>query len=315
VFLALDKYLFTYYKIMTKELSERKVDLTAVNIFKKEDVATKFKELLGKKSSSFLTSIMSIISQSEMLKKADPKTVYLAALTSATLDLPINPNLWFAYILPYNSRDWVKAQFQLGYKWFLQLALRSWQFKTISATPIYEWQLISSNPLTWYEFDWDIKKKWDPIWYVSYFSLINWFEKTMYMTIKELKDHWLKFSQSFKKWYWLRKDNFDAMAIKTVIKLLLSKYAPLSVDMQKAFIADQWVIQDENLDNIEYIDNKELVEMENNIDPELWQHRVDMLNDCKTLEELKECRKQNKPTDKSVFSLFKQREDELKKSV
>lgn len=235
-------------------MSEQK---TALSIFQKEETKQKFQEILGKKSTGFITSVLAIISQSDMLKDSDPTSVYLSAMTAATLDLPINQNLWFAYILPYKSKDWTKAQFQIWYKWLIQLAQRSGQFKTISACAVYEWQILEENPLTGFVFDFKNKKSDKVIGYASYFSLINGFEKTMYMTVEELQKHWSKFSQSFKKWYGLWKDDFESMAIKTVLKLLLGKFAPLSVDMQKAVVADQAVIQDENLDIVDYVDNDE----------------------------------------------------------
>ena len=79
--------------------------LSTRDFFQREDVVQKFQELLGKRASSFLTSVLSVVSQSEQLAKADPKTVYMAALTSATLDLPINQNLGFAYIVPYKNKN------------------------------------------------------------------------------------------------------------------------------------------------------------------------------------------------------------------
>ena len=226
--------------------------LAMKDFFQREDVVQKFQELLGKRASSFLTSVLSVVSQSELLAKADPKTVYMAALTSATLDLPINQNLGFAYIVPYKGQ----AQFQMGYKGFIQLALRSGQFLTISASPVYEGQLIEENPLTGYVFDRKAKKSEVVIGYASYFKLLNWFEKTFYMTKAEIERHANNYSAQFKKSQsGLWKDKFDEMATKTVIKLLLSKFAPLSVEMQKAVIADQGVLQDENFDEVDYPDN------------------------------------------------------------
>ena len=228
----------------------------AIELLKSDAVKNKFNDMLKDQSWSFLTTVMSIIGSNDMLKDADPNSVFMAAITAAGMKLPINPNLGFAYIVPYKKKDWpVMAQFQMWYKWFIQLALRSNRFKHISATPIYEWQLTGNNPLTGYVFDFDIAPKWDPIWYAAYFQLHDWFEKTMYMTVDELKKHGAKFSQSYKKWYGLWKDDFDSMAQKTVLKLLLSKYAPMSVDMQKALIADQWVINDEDMLEIDYVDN------------------------------------------------------------
>ena len=227
------------------------------DFFQREDVMQKFQELLGKRASSYLTSVLSVVSQSSMLANADPKTVYMAALTSATLDLPINQNLGFAYIVPYKNKNWIhEAQFQMGYKGFIQLALRSGQFLTISATPVYEGQLIEENPLTGYVFDRKAKKSDVVVGYASYFKLLNGFEKTFYMTKSEIERHANLYSANYKKYQsGLWKDKFDEMATKTVIKLLLSKFAPLSVEMQKAVIADQWVLQDENFDSVEYPDN------------------------------------------------------------
>lgn len=230
--------------------------LSTIDFLKKEEVKQKFQEILGKNATTFMTTVMSLVAQNKMLQDADPQSVYMSAMTSASLGLPVNPNLWFAYILPYKNKDWTVAQFQLGYKWFIQLAQRSGQFKTISASPVYEGQLIEENPLTGYVFDRKAKKTEVVIGYASYFKLLNWFEKTFYMTKSEIERHANNYSAQFKKSQtWLWKDKFDEMATKTVIKLLLSKFAPLSVEMQKAVIADQGVLQDENFDSVEYPDN------------------------------------------------------------
>lgn len=222
------------------------------NFFDREEVRKKFELILKDNASSFITSVLAIVSQSSSLAKADPKTVYMAALTSASLKLPINPNLWFAYIIPYGNQ----AQFQMWYKGFIQLALRSWEFKTIAATPVYEGQLVEENPLTGYVFDRKAKKSEVVIGYASYFKLLNWFEKTFYMTKAEIERHAHLYSTSYRvRQDGLRRDKFDEMATKTVIKLLLSKFAPLSVEMQKAVIADQGVLQDENFDQVDYPDN------------------------------------------------------------
>ena len=241
------------------------------DFFQREDVMQKFQELLGKRASSYLTSVLSVVSQSSMLANADPKTVYMAALTSATLDLPINQNLGFAYIVPYKNKNWIhEAQFQMGYKGFIQLALRSGQFQTISATPVYEGQLVEENPLTWYVFDRKEKKSEVVIGYASYFKLLNWFEKTFYMTRAEIERHANLYSAQFKKSQsGLWKDKFDEMATKTVIKLLLSKFAPLSVEMQKAVIADQGVLQDENFDEVDYPDNDQAIIAEADIEDKI----------------------------------------------
>lgn len=221
-------------------------------------IKNKFKEMMGKRSTQYLTTVLQVINQNEMLAKANPMSVYSAALTAATLDLPVNPNLGFAYILPYNDRKkGAVAQFQLGYKGFIQLAQRSGQFKTISATPIYEGQVVSNNPLTGVVFDFECEcDKTKVIGYASYFELLNGFQKTFYMTAEEMETHAKKFSQTYKRGFGIWKDDFNSMAIKTVLKLILSKYAPLSVEMQSAITKDQAVLNEEGeVEN--YIDNEE----------------------------------------------------------
>ncbi|MFT3679471.1 MAG: recombinase RecT [Ferruginibacter sp.] len=238
--------------------------LTTKSLFERDDVKQKFKEMLGKRATSFITSVLQIVSQSDMLAKADPKSVYQAAAVAATLDLPLNQNLGFAYIVPYKDKDKGQvAQFQLGYKGFIQLAQRSGQFKSIYAAAIYKGQILSEDPLNGYEFDFT-KKSDELVGYAAKFKLINGYEATLYMSIDQLKKHGTQYSQSFKKGFGLWKDNFDAMASKTVLKLLLSKFAPLSVDMQKAIVADQAVIHDAETEDVTYVDNEpDLIEQGN----------------------------------------------------
>jgi len=239
--------------------------MTVKALFAKDEVKGKFKEMLGKRAPQFITSVLQIASQNEMLATADPVSIYQSAAVAATLDLPLNNNLGFAYIVPYNSKQkdgtWkVVAQFQIGAKGFKQLALHSGQFLKINDTDVREGELKHYDRLTGeIEFEWiqDVKLRLSKpvIGYASYFKLLNGFEKTYYMTIEELKDHGLRFSQTFKKGFGLWKDDFDGMARKTVIKLNLSKNAPLSVDMQKAVVTDQAVVNDAETVDVEYIDN------------------------------------------------------------
>jgi len=231
---------------------------------KSNDFKNRIAEILDKKAPQFVASALSLVSNDKNLSSiTDTATLYTALLTAATLDLPINQNLGFAYIIGYNG----KAQFQMGYKGFIQLAMRSGQFKTISVSEIYEGQINSSNPLTGFEFDFEKevdKKKKKIVGYAAYFSLTNGFEKTLYMTKDELTKHGVKFSQTFKKGYGLWKDNFDAMAKKTVIKLLLSKYGPLSTQMQQSITHDQAVIRED--EKLQYIDAEEVSEEEKRLE-------------------------------------------------
>lgn len=229
-------------------------------------IRQKFEEVLGKKTQGFLASVMQVANQPQ-LKNAVPATVINAAMMAATLDLPINNNLGFAYIVPY-KRKWKEngqwkesneAQFQMGYKGFIQLAQRSGQFSRIAATPVYEGQLISANPLLGYEFDWTVPNSGQAIGYVAFFKLLNGFTAELYMTKGDVEKHAGKYSQSFKYGSGVWKDNFEAMALKTVTKLLLSKQAPLSIEMQTAQLADQAIVRDVDNQDFDYIDHNEAV--------------------------------------------------------
>jgi len=285
----------------------KQVQLTVKNLFGKDEVRNKFQELLGKRAPSFITSVLQIVASNDLLAKADPHSVYHSAAVAATLDLPLNNNLGFAYIVPYNQKQKdgsykQVAQFQMGYKGFIQLAQRTGQFQTISASPIYEGQLVEQNPLTGFIFDFKQRKSEKIIGYASYFRLLNGFEKTLYMTVEDLQKHGTKFSQTFKKGFGLWKDDFDGMAIKTVLKLLLSKFAPLSIDMQRAVITDQAIINNPDASDITYVDNEET-----NIDKESERVTL-MIQDAKNLQELANLEKHLKEEHLDIFTAKK---DEL----
>ena len=224
--------------------------LTTKDYFNNENVKKKFQEILGQRSSAYITSVLSAVNSNNLLQKAEPQSIYMAAMMAAVLDLPINPALGNAYIVPYGN----KAQFQLGYKGFIQLALRSGQFKTIASKEVYEGQIESNDDgFDGFQFKWSNKKSNTIIGYAAYFKLLNGFEKTFYMTKEEVTAHGKKYSKSFNNGPW--KTDFDSMARKTVLKLLLDKYAPKSIEMQKAQIVDQAIINDVDTMDINYADN------------------------------------------------------------
>lgn len=280
--------------------------MTAKSLFARDDVKNKFQEMLGKRSTSFITSVLQIVASNKLLTDADPSSIYQAAAMAATLDLPLNNTLGFAYIIPYKDRDKGQvAQFQLGYKGFIQLAQRSGQFKTLSAAPIYEGQIVEQNPLTGYVFDFTKKTSETIIGYASYFELINGFQKMLYMSVAELKAHGKKYSKTFGNQYGLWNTDFDAMANKTVIKLLLSKFAPLSVDMQRAIITDQAIIKDSETLNVTYVDNVDVTEP---IDKA--EERIQLLiQDATSIDQLKEI---EKDVPESLLDLYNAKVEEVK---
>lgn len=230
-----------------------------------DQIKSKFTEVLGKRGPAFVASVLSVCNTNTDLKNATPESVYMAALMAATLDLPVNPNIGHAFLIPYKNHKTgiTECQFQVAAKGFKQLALRTGQYLRITDTKVYEGQLVKEDPLQGFEFDWSKKSGDKIIGYVSYFKLMNGFESTLYMSKDKVTEHALRYSQTFKsKTQWVKESSkwttdFDAMALKTVTKLNLSKNGPLSIEMQRALIADQGVIKDagETLD-VTYEDNK-----------------------------------------------------------
>lgn len=201
----------------------------------------KFEEMLGKKAAGFMSSIIAVTNNNNYLMKAEPATVIGAAAQAAMLDLPINQSLGFAYIVPYKGA----AQFQLGYKGYIQLAQRSGQYVDIGAKTVYEGELEYENRLL-DKFKFGNRTADKVIGYLAYFRLTNGFEKMLFMTLDEMQAHAKKYSQNYKggtdKWGLA---DFNVMAEKTVLKRLLSKFGPLSIEsvqMSQALSNDGGVI-------------------------------------------------------------------------
>lgn len=211
-----------------------------------DTVQQRINSLLDKRASQFTTSLITIANTNNKIAQCEPSTVLNAALTAASMDLPLNPNLGFAYIVPYGK----EAQFQMGWKGYVQLAQRSGRYKTISSTPVYKGQLISNDPLRGIVFDWSVPSEGEAVGYVAYFELLNGFEKTLYMGAEEMQKHAQRYSKAFKAGPW--QTDYDKMAMKTVLKLLLNRFGPMSTELEQAIVSDQAVITD---DGRKYVDN------------------------------------------------------------
>lgn len=261
-------------------------DLTIKQFFNQESIQLHVKKTLGQRSQTFITSVLAMVNQNSKLNDCDPSSIYQCALVATTLDLPINQNFGHAYIIPYKDKKrGMIAQFQIGYKGFIQLAQRSGQFKTIGAAPIYEGQIVSNNPLTGFEFDFSIKSS-KLVGYAAYFKLLNGFDATFYMTKEEITAHGKKYSYAFSKGFGLWNDDFESMARKTVLKLLIQRYAPLSVEMQKATIADQSAVIDVDTMDVDYVDNTPI--LDDVTENQEQQRIIGFIDRAKTKEELQE---------------------------
>lgn len=210
--------------------------LTISRLINDDGFRKQAEKTLGEGTPQFMSSVLTLVNADPELKKIDPIKLYNTCLMAAALKLPFNNNLGHAYIIAYKG----VPQLQIGWKGFVQLAQRSGQFKTIGVNPVYEDEISGIDPMTGeITFDFKLEKTGKIVGYMAYFELLNGFKKSLYMNNKQLTNHATKYSQTFKRNSGVWVDNFDAMAQKTVIKLLLNKFAPLSIDLAKAIELDQ----------------------------------------------------------------------------
>lgn len=234
-----------------------------------EGMRKRFNDLLGARAPQFLSSIVSLVNADKNLQRAfyeSPMTVIQSALKAATFDLPVEPSLGYAYIVPFNNyKDGVKrmeASFIIGYKGMVQLCLRTGAYARVpDAVDVREGELVSYDRLTGdAEFRWiedeDQREALPIIGYAGYFRLKNGAEKTIYMTVKQIEGHEKKNrkGQSMGKGW---REDFDAMARKTVIRRLCGKYGLMSITYQngdaKTMQLAQSVMEEEPVGG-EYID-------------------------------------------------------------
>ncbi|MDB2051964.1 recombinase RecT [Clostridium perfringens] len=223
---------------------------TVKGLMENPSIKKRFEGVLKEKAPQYMSSIVNLVNSDTNLQKCDGMSVIASCMVAATMDLPVDKNLGYAWVVPYGSR----AQFQMGYKGYIQLALRTGQYKAINVVEIREGELVSWNPLTEeIEVDFSKRKSDAVIGYAGYFKLINGFEKTVFWTKEEVNNHANKFSKTVNSKNSVWKSNFDAMAKKTVLRNLLSKWGILSIEMQKAFTADENLVNKEFMDDVENV--------------------------------------------------------------
>lgn len=205
-------------------------------ILASEAMKRNFESVLKENAGAFMASILELYQSDGYLQNCDPNKVVLEALKAATLKLPISKALGFAYIIPYGSTPTM----QLGYKGIIQLAQRSGLYRYLNAGEVYEGEEVKYNRVTGMLEIYGDATSDKIIGYFAYFQLTNGFEKAVYWSKEKVIAHAKKFSQAYKAgkkdspWF----TNFDAMAIKTVLKSILTKYGPLSVEMVDAMEQD-----------------------------------------------------------------------------
>ena len=222
----------------------------------------------------FITAIVSAVNNNQDLAKCTNNSIYSGALLGESLNLSPSPQLGHYYLVPFNVKKqdingkdyWEsQAQFQLGYKGYLQLAIRSGQYKKINVLAIKEGELISYNPLD-EEIqvklieDEETRENAKTIGYYAMFEYSNGFKKTLYWSRKKMQAHAEKYSQGYRSdlkkgtsyTFWSK--DFDGMAYKTMLRQLISKWGIMSIDLQNAIEKDMGIIQEDG--NVDYPDNQ-----------------------------------------------------------
>ena len=201
-----------------------------------DSVRARLENLIGKSSGTFMASVLDLYSSDGYLQKCDPAAVLGECMKAAALQLPISRSLGLGYVIPYGNTP----TFLLSYRGLIQLAQRSGQYRYLNADCVYEGQTVKVEPLSGM-----VEITGEPvsdkvIGYYAYFKLVNGFEKCVYWSKQRVENHAKRFSQAYKSgrgdtpW----RSQFDAMALKTVLKTLISKYGPMSIEVSNALESD-----------------------------------------------------------------------------
>jgi len=245
-----------------------------------------------KRAAKFIASISSAVATNKQLQQCDAGSILSGALLGEALNLSPSPQLGQYYLVPYDKKEkinnqWVtvetNAQFQLGYRGYLQLAIRSGQYQDIDVIEIHEGEYQGRDKLTGkhkFEFIEDeVERDSKPIiGYLAYFEYLNGFKKSLYWTKEKMKNHALEYSQAYasdikkktKFSFWSK--DFDGMAFKTMLRQLISKWGVMSTEMQEAFVKDQAVISEDG--NYDYVDTAE-VNLEPIVDANITEYEKD----------------------------------------
>ena len=228
------------------------------------------------KAKTFTAALISAVNTNRQLISCEPMSIISAALLGESLQLSPSPQLGHYYMVPFNDSKsgTTKATFQLGWKGYYQLALRSGQYKHLDAVAVKEGELIGYNPIT-DEINLEpigdplAREKAKTIGYYAHFELNNGFTKAMYWPKEKMEAHALTYSQGYKakRGYTFWEKDFDSMALKTMYRQLISKYGIMSIEMQKAFVNDMTIQGDINAASDEggepiFFDSAEVIDAE-----------------------------------------------------
>ena len=240
-------------------------------------VKNKINEIIGdeKRGVKFVSSIVSAVNSNPMLKECDNASILSGALLGESLNLSPSPQLGQYYLVPFNDKERGKvATFQMGYKGYVQLAIRSGQYKKLNVLAIKEGELVKYDPLN-EEIEVNLiedeeeREKAPTIGYYAMFEYTNGFRKTLYWSKKKMEAHALQYSKGYqaKKGYTFWEKDFDGMAYKTMLRQLISKWGIMSIDLQNAYEGDMAYIKEDG--SKEYVDNEDVTPSTTVVDAEI----------------------------------------------
>lgn len=221
----------------------------------------------GKNGTRFITAIISAVNNNEQLQQCTNQSILSAALLGESLNLSPSPMLGYYYLVPFNDKNKGKvAQFQIGYKGLIQLAIRSGQYKKINVMAIKEGELEYFDPLNedikvnLMVSDWNARENAKTIGYYATFELTNGFKKSIYWSKEQMEAHAEQYSMGYKakKGYTFWEKDFDAMAYKTMLRQLLSKWGIMSTEMMSAIDSDEAVINEDGTKT--YVETEEIID-------------------------------------------------------
>ena len=246
---------------ITKSTTPKSTGSSIAAFLTKENVQAQIRDVVGGKNGQrFVSAVVSAVNNNPDLQACTNQSIFSAALLGEALNLSPSPQLGHYYMVPFNSSSGKVAQFQLGYKGYIQLALRSGQYKKLNVVAIKDGELIRFDPLN-EEIevnlieDEDEREQTATAGYYAMFEYTNGFRKAMYWSRAKMERHALKYSKGYqaKKGYTFWEKDFDGMAYKTMLRQLISKWGIMSIEMVTAMDSDMAVINEDGTKT--YVDN------------------------------------------------------------
>ena len=274
---------------ISNSLTKSKRNTSLASYLTQEAVKNQISNIVGGRSQRFISAIVSAVNTNPQLQECTNQSIVSGALLGESLNLSPSPQLGQYYLVPFNDRNKGKvAQFQLGYKGYIQLAIRSGQYKKLNVLAIKKGELVKFDPLN-EEIEVNLlqneeeRENAETVGYYAMFEYTNGFRKAIYWSKAKMEAHAMRYSMGYraKKGYTFWEKDFDAMAYKTMLRQLISKWGIMSVDMVNAFENDMAVLNEDG--SKFYIDTDETEEVVEEIEEPVAEEQAEETDPAKAL--------------------------------